>query len=162
MSTARAGTYDNPPPGAPETKDILASVLNPPHQQRTKERTQTSTSTTMSPSPPSWGLGPNHGANNHIRAAARVARRGAHKPCAEFCVRVPARASSPQPCRLGIGGRNPGGHHGGRSNRRAARRGGQSAPRHTGRAGPWGPGAGRDGHHQSTGGGSDPMNDPTT
>ena len=28
MSQARAGTHENPPPGAPETEDILASILN--------------------------------------------------------------------------------------------------------------------------------------
>ena len=39
MSQARAGTHDNPPPGALETEDILASILNaaaPMADQRTE------------------------------------------------------------------------------------------------------------------------------
>ena len=141
-------------------KQVLSVIL--PAMASDEVCKRTSTSTMMSPSPPSWrpaGKGPQQRGQRPHPGCSACSTTGSPPALRRICVCVPSGASLPQTCRLGIRGGYPRNPRGGQSSRRAARRGGQPAPRRTGHAGPWGPGASRHRHHQWTCAGSTPTND---
>ena len=126
-SPAREGMVSDPPPGAPETEDILASIFD-------------ETAPTAGQGPPTDRHLHDNESFNAFMASCRDgtpppdrqphprpgngATRGAHCPYAGRCLHIPPCASSPQLCRLWADGRHPHNHHLGQSCREAAHGGG--------------------------------------